>query len=137
MRIKCNHRYTNPAPRLRHEYGGSGRTETKKKGVYFLSCPPPLVIPATTTRVHSLAPSPSASAELDLRGTALVSSPREEDGFLHRSARRGHAAPVQVQQRRPFPRRQVHPASILVQIRPHLPAMVPVSALLFVPFLLL
>jgi hypothetical protein len=35
MRIKCNHRYTNPAPRLRHEYGGSGRTETKKKGGLF------------------------------------------------------------------------------------------------------
>ena len=50
----------------------------------------------------------------------------EGDG-LHWPPRRRHAAALQVQRRRPLARRQVHPPALLVPIRQHLPAMVPVS----------
>lgn len=53
----------------------------------------------------------------------------ERDG-LHWPPRRRHAAALQVQRRRPLARRQVHPPALLVPIRQHLPAMVPVSRLL-------
>ena len=58
---------------------------------------------------------------------------RGEGDGLHWPPRRRHAAALQVQRRRPLARRQVHPPALLVTIRQHLPAMVPVSVLPSLP----